>query len=1081
MRRKTEQDNPQRAAIRVLVASWCLCASLDVQAQHWSDGLLPGADWDSAKSEFDSTWTDSLPEKGKGVKPFLRWWHFAEKRWAFEGAGDAEHAPFRSDAPWRETAVERAGRAARLNPLPPIWDKATPAGIPAVGGAGRVNRVVIHPVDTSIWLACAPSGGVWKSTDSGQKWSLLGTADWAGMGVSDAAFHPGDSLDLLVATGDSDFGSAYGVGLMRSTDGGESWSPTALEFDLSETHTVSRVHRKAGTPSHILVATSDGIWVSEDDGATFANTLSGLCSDLVPHPGDASVWYALLRPGEVQVSMDGGWNWGAVNGLPDPFGISRMALAVSSTVPEEVWVVAARSSTQGLDGVFFSADSGQTFEELPDVPNLLGYTVEGNDFGGQGFYDLTIAVDPLNEDHIVVGGVNLWSTEDHGGQWACIGHWYGADSVPEVHADHHAVTFLPSTSDWVSAHDGGVTRFRQGSMTPADCLEGLDIAQVYRVGHTDERPDRLLTGWQDNGVNVLKDGIHARVQGADGFHCMFTPGHPDTVYAAAYFGRTFRSEDAGWSWTPWIASNGSEVEEKGDWDTPMAFSPANPERVFVAKRRLYWSDDGGESWSQTPALPGGALEMLALSPSNDQVAVVARATLAHRTTDLTSWTLLQDLPGLPVLDAVIDPADEETFWLAFGGYDADARIRRTEDGGLTWAEEGSGLPALPVNTLARDDVSGDLYAGTDAGVYVLPWASDLWVPYKAGLPEVLCSDLVIRRTTGELLLSTYGRGIWKAPLHTTPDRDAAAIRILGGQPTECGRPPAVRLAFRNAGADTLVAATIAWGAVDTLSYGFVLPPNQTLHLPWTGVPANALNFGDILEARIVSIVGVEGDVQHGSLISSVDAVAENDVARTHWSHQQSSGLVVIETEADCHPLDAAWEVLSETAVSEGRRQHFLPEAVTLDSLCLTHGCHSFVLHDAQGDGFAGADCGMEGSLSWMSRNGPVIWTMEGSFGQSQVETICLPVAGVSGCTDSTACNFDPTADTSDASCVFGCPNPNCPSDLDGDGVHGASDILDVLSQYGCTSSCALDVTGDGVVSANDILFVLALYGQSCFD
>ena len=1081
MRCDTRQDNPLRVTILVLVTTRFLCASLAVHGQHWSDGLLPGADWELAKARFDSTWADSLAERGKGIKPFMRWWHFAESRWAFDGADQPEHAPFRSDAPWRETAAERAGRAARMDSIPSVWSKATPPGIPDVGGAGRVNRVVIHPTDTATWLACAPSGGAWASTNSGRDWTLLGTADWAGMGVSDAAFHPDDPLDLMVATGDSDFGSAYGVGLMRSTDGGASWMPTALAFDLSETHTVSRVHRKAGTPSHILAATSDGVWVSEDDGETFTNTLNGLCSDLVPHPGDSSVWYALLRPGEVNRSTDGGWNWAPVSGLPDPFGISRMALAVSPLAHEEVWVVAARASTQGLDGVFFSADSGQTFTELPDVPNLLGYTVAGTDFGGQGFYDLTIAVDPLDADHVVVGGVNLWSTEDHGGQWQCIGHWFGADSVPEVHADHHAITFLPGTSDWVSAHDGGVARFSDGSATPTDRSDGLDIAQVYRVGFTDERPDRLLAGWQDNGINVLKDGVHARVRGADGFHCMFTPGHPDTVYAAEYFGRTFRSQDAGWSWTPWIASNGSGVEEKGDWDTPMAFSPANPERAFVAKRRLYWSDDGGENWSQTPALPGGALEMLALSPVSDQVAVVGRSTLAHRTTDLESWTLLQDLPGLPVLDAVMDPADDETIWLAFGGYDADARVRRSEDGGLTWAEEGSGLPALPVNTLVRDDVNGDLYAGTDAGVYVLPSASDLWIPYKAGLPEVLCSDLAIRRSTGELLLSTYGRGLWKAPLHSIPNRDAAAIRILGGQPTQCGRPPTIRLAFRNAGADTLVAATIGWASVDTLSYGFVLPPNQTVHLPWTGAPANALNVGDILEARILSIVGVEGDVQHGSLVSTVDAVAENDVARTRWAHQSASGLVIIETEADCHPLESAWEVLNDAGISVARRQHFTPEAVTRDSLCLTHGCHPFVLHDAEGDGFAGADCGMEGSLSWVSFNGPVIWSMEGSFSQNQVDTLCLPAAGVSGCTDPTACNFDPTATESNGACIYGCPNPNCPSDLDGDGVHGASDILDVLSQYGCTSSCALDVTGDGVVSANDILFVLALYGQSCFD
>ena len=1081
MCRELTQHNPLRVTVLMLVALGLLWWCPRANAQHWSDGLLPGADWAAAMAEFDSIWTDSVPDRGTGVKPFLRWQHFAEKRWAFAGADDVEHTPFRSNAPWLATAMERAGRAARAQSLAPVWEKATPDGMPKVGGAGRVNRVVIHPTDTATWLACAPSGGVWKSTNSGQDWSLLGTSDWAGMGVSDAAFHPDDPLDLLVATGDSDFGSAYSVGLMRSTDGGAVWSPTALVFDLSETHTVSRVHRKAGTPEHILAATSDGIWLSEDDGETFTQTLTGLCSDLVPHAGDAAIWYALLRPGEVKRSTDGGWSWSTVSGLPDSFGISRMALAIAPSAPEEVWVVAARSSTQGLDGVFFSADSGQTFTELPDIPNLLGYTVSGSDFGGQGFYDLTIAVDPLHAEHVVVGGVNLWSTTDHGAHWSCIGHWYGADTVPEVHADHHAVSFLPGTSDWVTAHDGGVARFAAGNPLPSDLSDGLDIAQVYRIGHAEERPDRLLAGWQDNGVNALKDGVHARIRGADGFHCMFTPGQPDTAYAAEYFGRTFRSEDAGWSWTEWIGGSGSGVEERGDWDTPMAFSPANPERVFVAKRRLYWSDNGGVTWSQTQAIPGGPLEMLALSPVSDQIAVVGRSTLAYRTTDLSSWTLLQNLPGLPVLDALMDEEEEDIVWLAFGGYDADTRVRRSEDGGVTWTEEGSGLPALPVNALARDIHSGDLYAGTDAGVYVLPEGSDLWTPYKAGLPEVLCSDLAIRRSTGELLLSTYGRGVWKAPLHTVPDRDAAAIRILGGQPSECGRPPAVRLAFRNAGSDTLVAATISWGTADTLSYGFVLPPNQTLHLPWSDVPANALEFGDLLEARILSTVGVDGAVQNGSLTSSADAVAENDVARTIWGHQQESGLVIIETRADCHPLEAAWDVLDSMGTSIARRQHFEPESTTLDSLCLTHGCHQFVLHDALNDGFAGADCGMVGSLSWHSINDTAFWSLTGGFANEQVETLCLPVAGVSGCTDPAACNFDPAAEQSDSTCLYGCPNANCPSDLDGDGVHGATDILDVLSEFGCTSGCTRDVTGDGVVSANDILFVLALYGQSCSD
>ena len=167
---------------------------------------------------------------------------------------------------WEATRWERLGRAARSSDFEPLWQKAIPSGAPLVGGAGRVNRVVVSHQDTAQWYACAPSGGLWRSVDSGRHWNPLGTQDWAGMGVSDVALHPHDSLNVLAATGDSDFGSAYGVGLMSTPDMGETWQTTGLTFALSESATCSRVHREMGAPDHILVATSDGIWLSEDDG-----------------------------------------------------------------------------------------------------------------------------------------------------------------------------------------------------------------------------------------------------------------------------------------------------------------------------------------------------------------------------------------------------------------------------------------------------------------------------------------------------------------------------------------------------------------------------------------------------------------------------------------------------------------------------------------------------------------------------------------------------------------------------------------------------------------------------------------------
>lgn len=1065
--------------LAILLAGWWMCGPMAMQAQHWSDGLLPGADWTAAFDQFDSTWQDSIPEKGKGFKPFMRWREFAEKRFAFEGS--EEWSP---NAPWQATQWEREGRAARTQPLDTLWRSAVPAGVPLVGGAGRVNRVVVHPLDTSRWLACAPSGGLWQSQTSGNSWSLMGTQDWAGMGVSDAAFHPNDPDCILAATGDSDFGSAYAIGLMQTCDGGNTWSPTGLQFEMEQTLTCSRVHRKAGDPQQILVATGDGIWLSEDDGVTFSKTLEGVCSDLIPHPGDSAVWHAALRPGELFRSTDGGRHWESIPGMPSAYLASRYVLATTPADPSLVAAIASKSGSQGLLGLYLSTDSGATFSALPDLPNLLGWTADGSDLGGQGFYDLALAVDPTDPHHMVAGGVNLWETWDGGVSWNCTGHWFGGGEAPYVHADHHAVTFIPGTSDWVSAHDGGVNRL--GAAQNLDLSEGLEVGQVYRLAWSEAQPNQLLSGAQDNGINLLKDGVHAQVIGADGFHCLIDPDAPDNLIASEYFGKAHRSTDGGWSWAPWILSNGDGVNEQGDWNTPLAQSPLVPNRIHVAKHRVYWTDDAGMSWGQTQALPGNEIEVLALSFTEDSILAVAKGSFAFITHDLDQWTPLTGLPGMPVQDLLFDAGSSDVLWMAFGGYSADDRIWQSLDGGDSWDSFSEGLPALPVNALTQDPESGDLYAGTDAGVYVRPAGSSSWTPYKSGLPEVLCSDIGIRQSTGELLLATYGRGLWKAPLHTPPARDAGIVAIHGTKAVRCSGPLSVATEVRNCGSDTLVAVSLLWNGTDTVTYGMLLPPNAETSLNWPNSSRAAVPAGDQLVVRIVNVVGADGNWSQGTMESGFDDVPENDVLGATWEHREGTGWVTMSTLADCNPRESAWAIADTTGEIQYRRQHFPIELAIMDSLCLGHGCYEVVLHDQSQNGFAGPQCGSLGSMELLSATGDTIWSLLDpssagvAFSSGLGGSFCLPMAGWVGCTEPGACNFNPAASVDDGTCIMECHDAQpCPEDLDGDGLYGATDILAVLSEFGCMSGCSMDITGDGTVSANDVLALLALYGESC--
>ena len=1063
----------------ILLAAWWLCGPLVLQAQDWSEGLLPGADWSEAFAQFDSTWEDSIPQKGKGFKPFMRWRQFAEERFAFEGG-----TAWSPSAPWLATQWEREGRAARTQPVDTLWRSAVPSGMPLVGGAGRVNRVVVDPLDTSRWLACAPSGGLWQSHDSGHSWSLMGTHDWAGMGVSDAAFHPDQPDCILAATGDADFGSAYAIGLMQTCDGGNTWNPTGLQFEMEQSLTCSRVHRKAGDPQQILAATGDGIWLSEDDGATFTKTLDGVCSDLIPHPGDSSIWHAARRPGELFRSTDGGRNWNSIEGMPSIYLASRYVLASTPADPSLVAAIASKSGSQGLLGLYLSTDSGATFSALPDLPNLLGWTVDGSDLGGQGFYDLALDIDPTNPLHFVVGGVNLWESWDGGASWSCTAHWFGGDQADYVHADHHAVTFIPGTSDWISAHDGGVNRLGGGQNV--DLSADLEVAQVYRLAWSEIQPDQLLSGAQDNGINLLQDGVHAQVAGADGFHCIIDPTSPENLIAAEYYGRAHRSTDGGWSWAPWIMSNGEGVNEQGDWNTPMAQSPLVAGRIHVAKHRVYWTDDVGTTWGQTQTLPGPEIEVLAMSLTEDSTLAVARGNFAFLTEDLDQWTPLTGLPGLPVQDILFDAGSGDVLWMAFGGYSPADRIWQSADRGDTWISYSDGLPALPVNILAQDSESGDLYAGTDAGVYVRTTTGDGWTAYKSGLPEVICSDMGIRKSTGELLLATYGRGLWKAPLHTPPARDAGIVALHGTSAERCSGPLMVSTEVRNCGTDTLVSVSLLWNGADTVTYGLLLPPNAEIHLNWPNVSRSSVPAGEELVVRIVDVVGADGNWSQGELESGFDDVPENDVLGATWEHKEGTGWVSMSTLADCTPRESAWAIADANGEILYRRQHFPIEETIVDSLCLGHGCYEILLHDASENGFAGPQCGSVGSMELLSTTGDTLWSLSDTsaagigFSSGTGGAFCLPIPNGTGCTQPEACNFNPAAAVDDGTCIQECSDlPSCPADLNGDGLHGATDILALLSEFGCLSLCNLDITGDGAVSANDVLALLALYGESC--
>ena len=109
-------------------------------------------------------------------------------------------------------------------------------------------------------------------------------------------------------------------------------------------------------------------------------------------------------------------------------------------------------------------------------PNLHGWTSDGSDYSGQAWWDMCIAVDPTDENRMVLGGVNLWESNDGGYTWSCDAHWSGQGEYPQVHADQHGLTFM-SDGRLLVANDGGVY-LRDALGEYFEKSDGLDIAQI---------------------------------------------------------------------------------------------------------------------------------------------------------------------------------------------------------------------------------------------------------------------------------------------------------------------------------------------------------------------------------------------------------------------------------------------------------------------------------------------------------------------------------------------------------------------------------------------------------------------------
>jgi len=681
--------------------------------------------------------------------------------------------------------------------------------------AGRVADFAVHPRNRAHYFVAVASGGVWKTTNGGTTWTPVFDNEGS-YSIGCVTLDPKNPDVVWVGTGEnnSQRSVGYGDGVYRSRDGGASWE----NLGLKESEHIGMIRIDPRDSDTVYVAAQGPLWRSGGDRGLYKTTDGGASWERILHvsddtgiseihldPRDPDTLYAsayqrrrhvwtLIDGGPesgIYKSTDGGRSWRKINkGLPE-VDLGRIGLAVSPANPDIVYAIV--EAADGKSGFYRSTNRGETWERRSD------YTTTSPQYYNE------VVADPLVADRVYIPDTLLAVTEDGGRTFR---------PVPREHrhVDDHALWIDPADNNYLLVGcDGGVYEsFDRGANWRF--MPNLPVTQFYRVCTDNSRPFYYVYGGtQDNNtlgapsrttdrVGIANEHWFVAV-GGDGYKAQIDPEDPMIVYCQWQYGGLTRFDRRSGERVD-IKPREAPGEEpyRWNWDTPLIISPHSHTRLYTAANRLFRSDDRGDSWTvispdltrridrnQLPVMGRiwsvdavdkhqhtsiyGNCVALAESPLVAGLLYVGTDDgLVQVTEDGgQSWRKVETFPGVPERTYVscLLPSQHaaDTVYAGFDNHkNGDFRpyLLRSTDRGQTWESLAGDLPPRDVVlSIAEDHVNPRLlFVGTEFGVYFTVEGGGRWIRLKGGLPTIAVRDVVIQRRENDLVLATFGRGIY---------------------------------------------------------------------------------------------------------------------------------------------------------------------------------------------------------------------------------------------------------------------------------------------------------------------------------
>lgn len=635
-------------------------------------------------------------------------------------------------------------------------------GASRVNVSGRIAAIAVDPRNAAHMLVGAANGGVWESRDRGGSWTPR-TDFAATLAVGAVVFDPANPAIAYCGTGEGNWWSFLGAGILRSSDGGATWTTLCTAPFVGTGFYELLVDRADGR--HLLAGTTAGLYVSTDGGVTWTRrrTARTWSLSMAPAGGPAAEILAACSDG-LWRSTNGGTTWTAVALPGRPASFDRLAVAVAPSNPGVAYAWGAGPPYLGTSSVptaYLWRRAGGAWAAIAPPPGVAT---------GQAWYDWFLAVAPDRDTQVYCGAIEVHRGDLSGTTWTWRNLTNKGTSGDSIHPDQHAIAFEPGRPDTIYVgNDGGLFTSQDRGITWQHRNNGLVISEFEYLAQDYGSARWLIGGTQDNGTDRWTgSAVWDHVADGDGGDCGVNRTNPRTVFHT-YFGMSpersaARGDWGSWGWiAPPVPSGEGSL-----FYPPFECSASGGDTVALGGDAVYLSRNNGTAWTRL-AFPGAARSSAMYIPNVDTVFVGSTDGRIFRTQWTgTAWTALAALAtpraGASVSDLFVDPANLNRIWVTnrtVGG----GRVFRSDNGGSSWLDRSAGLPALPMNAIEVDPWNANrIWVAADLGVYQSTDGGASWADFASGLPNAFVGDLVFHPHARVLRAGTRNRGVWEIPV-----------------------------------------------------------------------------------------------------------------------------------------------------------------------------------------------------------------------------------------------------------------------------------------------------------------------------